>query len=112
MAEKTLLDATTALLGDLGIAAGVLTNGDLPVASPIDGSRIATIRSHSRQDLDGMIALAERAFLAWREISPRGAASWCGCLPNSFGSTRRRPVGWCRSRQAKSSRKAEAKCRI
>src|SRR5438132_7262288 len=70
MAEKTLLHDTAALLGDLGIAADVLTNGDFPVASPIDGSRIATIHRNSREDLDGMIALAERAFLAWREIPP------------------------------------------
>src|SRR5437870_6526622 len=72
MSEKTLLHQTAALLGDLGIAADTLTNGDLPVASPIDGSRIAMIRSHSREDLDGMIALAERAFFAWREVpAPR-----------------------------------------
>jgi aldehyde dehydrogenase (NAD+) len=72
MNEKTLLHETAALLGDFGIAADILTNSDLPVTSPIDGSRIATIRSHSRKDLDGMIALAERAFLAWREVpAPR-----------------------------------------
>src|SRR5437667_1289142 len=72
MAEKTLLHETTALLGDLGIAGDVLTNGDLPVTSPIDGSSIAMIRSHSREDLDRMIALAERAFFAWREVpAPR-----------------------------------------
>jgi aldehyde dehydrogenase (NAD+) len=72
MSEKTLLHQTAALLGDFGIAADMLTNGDLPVASPIDGSRIATIRRHGRNDLDGMIATAERAFPAWREVpAPR-----------------------------------------
>src|SRR6266446_2455818 len=72
MSEKTLLHETAALLGDFGIAADALTNGDLPVTSPIDGWRIATIRGHSRNDLDGMIAAAERAFLAWREVpAPR-----------------------------------------
>jgi aldehyde dehydrogenase (NAD+) len=72
MSEKTLLHQTAALLGDFGIAAETLTNGDLPVASPIDGSRIATIRRHGRNDLDGMIAAAERAFLRWREVpAPR-----------------------------------------
>jgi aldehyde dehydrogenase (NAD+) len=72
MSEKTLLHQTAALLGDFGIAAETLTNGDLPVTSPIDGSRIATIRRHGRNDLDGMIAAAERAFPAWREVpAPR-----------------------------------------
>src|SRR5437870_294660 len=70
MSEKTLLHQTAALLGDLGIAADTLTNGDLPVASPIDGSRIAMIRSHSREDLERMIAAAERAFIAWRGVPP------------------------------------------
>src|ERR1700726_2289160 len=72
MSEKTPLHQTAALLSDFGIAAETLTNGDLPVASPIDGSRIATIRRHCRNDLDGMIAAAERAFLRWREVpAPR-----------------------------------------
>src|SRR5439155_1701904 len=72
MTEKTLLHQTAALFGDFGIAADLLTNGDVPVTSPIDGSRIATIRGHGRKDLDSMIAPAERAFLAWREVpAPR-----------------------------------------
>jgi len=72
MATDTLFHETAALLGDFGIAVDIPTNGDLPVTSPIDGSRIATIHGHSRKDLDGMIALAERAFLAWREVpAPR-----------------------------------------
>src|ERR1700726_2260367 len=72
MSEKTPLHQTAALLADFGVAADAVTNGDLPVASPIDGSPIATIRRHSRNDLDGMIATAERAFLAWREVpAPR-----------------------------------------
>src|SRR5437763_15675550 len=70
MSEKTLQHETAALLGDFGIAADLLTAGDLPVTSPIDGSRIATISRHSREDLDSMIARAERAFLAWREVPP------------------------------------------
>jgi aldehyde dehydrogenase (NAD+) len=72
MSEQTLRHQTAALLGDFGLAAETLANGDLPVASPIDGLRIATISSHSRNDLGTMIATAERAFLAWREIpAPR-----------------------------------------
>ena len=72
MSEKTLLHQTAALLGDFGIGVETLANGDVPVTSPIDGSRIATIRGHGRKDLDSMIAPAERAFLAWREVpAPR-----------------------------------------
>src|SRR5437588_3157252 len=72
MSEKTLLHQTAALLGDFGIGVETLASGDVPVTSPIDGSRIATIRGHGRKDLDGMIAIAERAFLARREVpAPR-----------------------------------------
>jgi aldehyde dehydrogenase (NAD+) len=72
MSEKTLLYQTTALLGDFGIPANTLTDGDFPVTSPIDGSRIAAIRRHSPEDLDGMVDAAECAFLAWREVpAPR-----------------------------------------
>src|SRR5256712_7306767 len=72
MSEKTLLHQTAALLGDFGIGVETLASGDVPVTSPIDGSRIATIRGHGRKDLDSMIAPAERAFLAWREVpAPR-----------------------------------------
>src|ERR1700730_12838145 len=70
MSEKTLLHQPAELLSDFGIAAETLTNGDLPVASPIDGSRIATIRRHTKNDLDGMIDAAERAFLLWRALPP------------------------------------------
>src|SRR5207248_6693188 len=53
-----------------GILPEILTEGDFPVVSPIDGGRIASLRPHSREDLDGMIAAAERAFLRWRTVPP------------------------------------------
>jgi aldehyde dehydrogenase (NAD+) len=70
MAADTLAHETASLLAGFGILPETLTEGDFPVVSPIDGSRIAALRRHSREDLDGMIAAAERAFLPWRAVPP------------------------------------------
>src|SRR3954452_15370176 len=70
MTTDTLAHDTASLLADFGIAPDTLTKGDFPVVSPIDGGRIASLRRHTRDDLDGMIAAAERAFLLWRAVPP------------------------------------------
>src|SRR4051794_6198654 len=70
MATDTLAHETASLLAGFGVPPETLTEGDFPVVSPIDGSRIASLRRHSRSDLDGMIAAAERAFLLWRTVPP------------------------------------------
>jgi aldehyde dehydrogenase (NAD+) len=70
MTTDTLAHETASLLAGFGIAPGTLTAGDFPVTSPIDGARIAALRRHTRDDLDGMVAEAERAFLAWRAVPP------------------------------------------
>src|SRR5205823_2566773 len=70
MATDTLAHETASLLAGFGMAPDILTDGDFPVISPIDGSRIASLRRHRRGDLDGMIADAERAFLLWRAGPP------------------------------------------
>src|SRR5437763_3922235 len=70
MATDTLAHETASLLAGFGIPPETLTEGDFPVMSPIDGSRIAALRRHSRSDLDRMIAAAERAFLLLRAVPP------------------------------------------
>jgi aldehyde dehydrogenase (NAD+) len=70
MARDTLAQDTASLLAGFGILPEILTEGDFPAVSPIDGSRIASLRRHSRDDLDGMIADAECAFLRWRAVPP------------------------------------------
>src|SRR5712691_1239013 len=67
MTTDTLFRETGALLAEFGIA---LSDGDLPVGSPIDGSRIAAVQRHDRADLDRMTAAAERAFIARRSVPP------------------------------------------
>jgi len=72
MTTDTLAKQTESLLGDFGIDRGILTEGDLAVVSPIDGTRIASLRRNTPDDLDRMIAAAERAFLMWRTVpAPR-----------------------------------------
>src|SRR5712691_2428850 len=67
MTTDTLFRETGALLAEFGIA---LSDGDLPVGSPIDGSRIFAVQRHDRADLDRMTAAAERAFITWRSVPP------------------------------------------
>src|SRR6266581_7058515 len=69
MTTETLFRETATLLAEFGVAP---SGGDLAVASPIDGSQIAAVQRHDRADLERMIAAAERAFVAWREVpAPR-----------------------------------------
>jgi aldehyde dehydrogenase (NAD+) len=70
MTTDTLARDTESLLAGFGIAPDIVKAGDLPVISPIDGSRIAALRRHTKNDLDGMIDAAERAFLLWRALPP------------------------------------------
>ena len=72
MTTNNLAEDTASILAGFGIAPEILKAGDFSVASPIDGGRIASLRQHTREDLDRMIAAAERAFLLWRAIpAPR-----------------------------------------
>src|SRR5437868_3445575 len=70
MATDTFAHETASLLAGFGMPPETLTEGDFPVVSPIDGRRIAALRRHRRDDLDGMIAAAEQAFLLWRAVPP------------------------------------------
>lgn len=46
--------------------------GDLPVRSPIDGSLLATLKTHGASDVATAAERAQAAFLAWREVpAPR-----------------------------------------
>ncbi|MBV9584661.1 MAG: aldehyde dehydrogenase family protein, partial [Alphaproteobacteria bacterium] len=72
MTTDNLAHDTASLLTGFGISPETLNAGDFAVASPIDGGRIAALRPHTRGDLGGMVAAAERAFLAWRNVpAPR-----------------------------------------
>ncbi len=56
----------------LGLTAKKLASGDLVVASPIDGGRLAALQSAALGELDTAIARAETAFRAWRVVpAPR-----------------------------------------
>src|SRR5712691_9170111 len=70
MTTETLFHETGRLLAQSGVTPGSLGGGDLPVVSPIDGSRIAVVQTNDRADLERMIAAAERAFITWRSVPP------------------------------------------
>ena len=60
-----------AVLEELGVGRAALS-GQLNVRSPIDGSTVANVRTHSRRDLDPMVAASEAAFRIWRSVpAPR-----------------------------------------
>ena len=60
------------LWGALGLDAGVLTQGDLEVHSPIDGAVMARVKTDSAAGLEAGIARADAAFVEWRRVpAPR-----------------------------------------
>lgn len=59
------------LLADFGNTVP-LEAGDLAVHSPIDGARLANLRSSTPTDVEATVAAAQAAFLAWRMVpAPR-----------------------------------------
>ena len=60
------------ILEKLGLSAGSLRGGSLTVRSPIDGATLASIKETPVDDMPGIIADANAAFLAWRTVpAPR-----------------------------------------
>ncbi|MGR6652288.1 L-piperidine-6-carboxylate dehydrogenase [Pseudomonas mosselii] len=61
-----------ALLERLGVAAAAHTQGDYPVHTPIDGSRIASVKLLGKADTITRIDQAQQAFETWRSVpAPR-----------------------------------------
>ena len=60
------------ILGDLGLDPGLVSGGNLPVVTPIDGSGIGAVQSDDAASTDAKIARAEEAYRAWRVVpAPR-----------------------------------------
>ena len=57
-----------ALREKLGLDEDRLRDGDLEVATPIDGSPIASVKSASRAEAAAAIGRAQEAFAAWRSV--------------------------------------------
>ena len=73
------------LLADFGNTVP-LEAGDLAVHSPIDGARLAILRSSTPTDVEATVAVAQAAFLTWRMVpAPRR-----GELVRRFGEALRR----------------------
>lgn len=73
------------LLADFGNTVP-LEAGDLAVHSPIDGARLANLRSSTPTDVEATVAVAQAAFLTWRMVpAPRR-----GELVRRFGEALRR----------------------
>ena len=51
-----------------GFSETELTGGDLIVTTPVDGSVIAKVKTHSVSDGEAMIAKAKTAFKTWRQV--------------------------------------------
>ena len=56
------------IFGELGLSLADDTGSDLGVFSPIDGSELATLKMHQPADIDVMVANAQTAFLAWKQV--------------------------------------------
>lgn len=61
------MDVTTTL-DHLGVSLQEYAGADLTVRSPIDGSLMASLRCHTRAEVEASIARAVEAFLVWRDV--------------------------------------------
>ena len=60
------------ILSASGLTAAEIGGGSLAVHSPIDGSRIAALKTHDAAKVQAMIAQGVTAFHAWRQVpAPR-----------------------------------------
>ncbi len=59
---------TAALLERLGVATTAFTGGDLIVRSPVTGEQIGALKSISSDEAGAVIARADAAFKAWRNV--------------------------------------------
>jgi aldehyde dehydrogenase (NAD+) len=56
------------ILGRLGAADPFRADGDLVARSPIDGSELGRLRSHSDEEVDAVVAQAQAAYESWRLV--------------------------------------------
>lgn len=61
-------DQIKALLTTLGVPESVYADGNLAVTTPIDGSLIGHLQTHTTQQANTIIEQAHTAFLAWRNV--------------------------------------------
>lgn len=68
----TIVSDVHALLQKLGVPREAYTGGDLIVRTPITGEEIARVPTVSAKEVEGVIARAADAFVAWRRVpAPR-----------------------------------------
>src|SRR5712691_8644250 len=75
----------TAILHELGVTLQEGAGPTLAVRSPIDGSPMASLRGHTRAEVDASMARAVEAFLVWRDVP----APQRGSLVRLFGEALR-----------------------
>ncbi len=57
------------ILSAAGLTETDLTGGSLAVHTPVDGSQLAQLKTHSTEDVTGMIAAGVQAFQTWKSVS-------------------------------------------
>ena len=67
-APGAFADAIVDLFGELGLSLSHDLGSDLADFSPIDGSALAPLKMHRATDMDAMVANAEVAFVAWKQV--------------------------------------------
>ncbi|WP_259975345.1 aldehyde dehydrogenase family protein [Leisingera aquaemixtae] len=79
----------SAILAAAGLTQAELTGGSLSVTTPVDGSEIARLKTHSMAEAEAQIAAAKAAFKSWRLVRPRAAASWCAFWARNCAAKRK-----------------------
>ena len=101
-----------AILARLGVTDDAFARDGLAASSPITGETIATVRTADREGGRRRDRAGARP-PSWpgERCRRRGAASWCACSARSCARPRPTSAAWSRSKPARSSPRASAKCR-
>ncbi|MFI5425723.1 aldehyde dehydrogenase family protein [Aeromicrobium sp. UC242_57] len=103
---------TLEIFDRLGAGDPFVADGDLVCRSPIDGSELGRLRSHTADDVHDVIGQAQTAFEQWRTVPAPVRGQFVRELGRACcASTRTISGRWCRSRPARSSRRGSARSR-
>lgn len=65
---RAFADTVSDIFTELGLSLADDLGADLAVFSPIDGSGLATLKMHQHAAMNAMVANAQTAFLAWKQV--------------------------------------------
>lgn len=99
------------ILSACGLTPAEIEGGTLVVRTPVDGAEIARLKTYNTADIQAMIAKGVKAFESWRQVPAPRRGELVRLLGEELRAEKKISAVSSRSRPARSSRKAWARCR-